>query len=92
MAQVKLRELGRQNAGITLPWSVLERDGLVTGENIPDDQTMGIDRLGEGVYLVRAADDGDLPEVRETDVVKDAVARELMDRSAFDRIQPSNAD
>ena len=48
------------------------------------------DRLDTGVYLVRAAA-GDLPEFRETDVVQDAVARELMEMSAFDSLQPGNA-
>ena len=91
MAQVKLRELGNQNAGVTLPWSDLERDGLLDGGSVPDDQTMDVDRLDTGVYLVRAAD-GDLPEFRETDVVQDAVARELMEMSAFDSLQPGNAD
>ncbi|WP_132060258.1 hypothetical protein [Halorussus amylolyticus] len=94
MPQYQLRQLGKQNAGVSLPWRALKRDDLLKEDGtIPDDQLMDVERLGEGVYLVRPTpDDGNLPEFRETDVVQDAVARELMDMSAFDSLQPGNAD
>lgn len=89
MPQYQLRNLGNGNSGVSLPRAGLEKDDLLEPDgDVPDNQTMDVDRLGTGVYLVRAVD-GEVPDVRETDVVQNAVARELMERSAFDGVTPS---
>lgn len=89
MQKYKLRDTGHGTPGITLPRDDLSDDGLLDDGEIPDEQWMRIDRLGERTYLVRACD-GDLPDVRESEVVRRLVAETVMDMSAFDSLQPAN--
>lgn len=40
-------------------------DGVIEDEEVPDDQEMHVQRLGERGYLVRAVEDGEIPDVDE---------------------------
>ena len=60
------RKLGNHSGTPTVSLSKdeLQLDGIVTDDGeIPDDQEMYVNRIGEGAYLVRAVEDGDVPEV-----------------------------
>lgn len=49
---------------VSLDRDELRMDGIIEGDGtIPDDQEMYINRLEEGIYLVRAVDDGDVPDL-----------------------------
>ncbi|WP_248515956.1 hypothetical protein [Salinarchaeum laminariae] len=61
-----LRKLsGRKGTpSVSLDKGDLELDGLVTSDGeIPDGQRMHVQRLGRRVYLVRAVEDGSVPDV-----------------------------
>lgn len=60
------RKLGNHSGTPTVSLSKdeLQLDGIVTDDGeIPSDQEMYVNRIGEGTYLVRAVEDGDVPEV-----------------------------
>lgn len=90
MPNYKLRDTGHGTPGATLPRDDLGDDGLLDDGEVPDDQRMRVDKLGRGTYVVRACQDGGLPDIRESEVVKRLVAEKMMDMSAFDSLQPAD--
>jgi len=85
MPNYALRNLGRGNIGVSLPKEDLIEEGVLDEDGtVPDDQRATVDRMGNRTYLVRlSADDGSLPDVRETDVVERLVGQRLMEMDAF---------
>lgn len=60
------RKLGDHSGTPTVSLSKdeLQLDGIVNEDGeIPSDQEMYVSRIDEGAYLVRAVEDGDVPEV-----------------------------
>lgn len=55
---------------VTIPKPFLDRDGLVDDGEPQAGQTIVVDRLGDGCYLVRTPTDGELPNVEECKVVE----------------------
>lgn len=77
-----LQRAGGRSAAVTLPKRDLERDGLLDEEGEPiDGQQMAVDRLGEGTFLVRACDEGHVPEIHENPAI-----RRLAQSRAFDLV------
>jgi len=73
---------------VTIPKRHLERDGLVDADGQVVDQTrLTVDRLDDGVYAIRVCDDGDLPEISETKVVRRLAAERMLDEDVFGRRQ-----
>ena len=50
---------------MTLDKGELGMDGVLDEGEIPRDQRMHVQRLGRGVYVVRAVTDGGIPELPE---------------------------
>ncbi len=50
---------------VTLDKGELDLDGVLDDGEIPTDQHMHVQRLGRGVYVVRAIDDDGIPELPE---------------------------
>ena len=50
---------------VTLDKGDLKLDGYVTEDGRIDETEMHVQRLGRGAYLVRAVDDGEVPEIDE---------------------------
>ncbi|WP_312907066.1 hypothetical protein [Natronosalvus caseinilyticus] len=50
---------------VTLDKADLTLDGYVSEDGSIDETEMHVQRLGRGAYLVRAVDDGDVPELKE---------------------------
>ena len=60
------RLVDRDGSGtVTLDKGDLALDGFVDENGAIDETEMHIQRLGRGAYLVRAVDDGDVPELGE---------------------------
>ncbi|QCJ48536.1 hypothetical protein FCF25_08985 [Haloprofundus sp. MHR1] len=57
----------------------LRRDGLLVNGEVPEGREVYTDRLGKGVYLVRAVD-GDVPELEECEVIRRLVAEAVVAR------------
>lgn len=69
---------------VTVPREYLERDDVLdeNGE-IPGQQNLTVDRLGERTYLVRLVDDADFPELAECEAIERIVAQRLLQENAF---------
>ncbi|GGL57555.1 hypothetical protein [Halocalculus aciditolerans] len=61
---------------VTIPKDHLRRDGVID-DDFPDDfsQSVVVDRLARGEYLVRLVDDGEVPDLRDSDAVQQAAAQ-----------------
>lgn len=75
---------------VTIPRAFLERDSVLEDGEIPDDQQVAVDQLGERAYLVRLSDGGELPDPRQCDVVEQIAAQRLLQESALN--EPRMAD
>lgn len=85
----KLRDLDG-TASVSLPRYNLRRDGHLNDGKIPDSLEAAVDRLGEGTYVVRIADeDEELPEISESELVQREIDRALGERVRNGRVTPS---
>jgi len=76
---------------VTIPRLYLDKDGVLTGDgDVPNEQHVDVERLGERCYLVRVADAGTLPDVQECEAVERLAAQRLLNENAFG--QPRSAD
>lgn len=60
---------------VTLPKEDLEGDGYLDEGDIPEDQNVLVERLGEGAFVVRLCDGGEIPELTETEIVQRLAAQ-----------------
>jgi len=72
-----MRQLQDNNgsAQVTLPKEKLAADGVLDDGCVPDEQGVRIEQVGRRSYLVRIPDGGDLPDLRDTDIVQREAAR-----------------
>jgi len=69
---------------VTIPKGLLEIDGVLEDGDIPDEQCVDVDRLGERTYMVRLTSGaGDLPDLQECDVVERLAAKWMLDAGAL---------
>ena len=78
------------SAAVTLPKQDLQRDGVITDGDIPGNQNVVVDRLGQCVYLVRLVDDGVVPDAEETEVVERLAAQRIMQQDAYGNHSPAD--
>jgi hypothetical protein len=62
---------------VTIPKDDLARDGLLEDGSIPDSQMADVHRADERTYIVRFPQDGELPEIIESDLVERLVAQRM---------------
>lgn len=85
----KLRDLDG-TASVSLPRYELRRDDHLNDGKIPDSLDAAVDRIGEGTYVVRLVDeDEDVPEIRESELVKREIDRALGESVRDGRLSPS---
>ncbi|WP_053946694.1 hypothetical protein [Halolamina sediminis] len=82
----KLRTDGSSGL-VTIPRAFLEKDGVLDDGEVPDEQQVDVERLGERAYLVRVAEDGSLPDPQECEVVERLAAQRILNEDAFGRQQ-----
>jgi len=82
----KLRTDGSSGL-VTIPRAFLEKDDVLDDGEVPDEQQVDVERLGERAYLVRVADDGTLPDPQECEVVERLAAQRILNEDAYGRQQ-----
>ena len=82
----KLRTDGSSGL-VTIPRAFLEKDHVLDDGEVPDEQQVDVERLGERAYLVRVADDGKLPDPQECEVVERLAAQRILNEDAYGRQQ-----
>ncbi|WP_144900883.1 hypothetical protein [Halobellus captivus] len=72
---------------VTIPKSFLKQDDVLEDGEIPDVQ-VSVERLGRRTYSVRITDEGDLPELQNSEIVERLAAQRLFNEG----IRPETAD
>jgi hypothetical protein len=78
------------SAVVTIPKGELRADGVLEDGEIPDEQTVNVEKLGERAFLVRIVDDGEIPAVEECDVVRRLAADLVLTREPKGVEQPAD--
>ncbi|WP_311170641.1 hypothetical protein [Halobellus ordinarius] len=73
---------------VTIPKKYLEKDEVVSDGEVPDGVTVDVERLGRRSYAVRISEEGDLPDLQESEVVERLAAQRLFDEG----LGPRTAD
>jgi len=69
---------------VTVRKDWLDKDGILEDGEIPDEQHVDVDRLGERAYVVRFTDDeGDLPELEHCQAIRRLAASMMLDAGAL---------
>jgi hypothetical protein len=89
MGLQKLQE--RSGSGVvTIPKEELRADGVLDDGEIPEGQTVDLEKLGERAFLVRIPKGGDVPSVEECDVVRRLAADIVLSREPNGLDQPAD--
>ncbi|GAA2665612.1 hypothetical protein ACFSBX_18980 [Halobellus rarus] len=73
----KLRNDG--NSGlVTLPKQYLTMDDVIEDDEFPEEVAVSVERLDRRCYAVRIPDDGELPDLTETDFIERLVGQRLL--------------
>jgi hypothetical protein len=78
------------SAVVTIPKDELRADGVLEDGEIPDQQTVDVEKLGERAFLVRIVDEGEVPAVEECDVVRRLAADIVLSREPNGLDQPAD--
>jgi len=82
----KLRGDG-SSALVTIPKRFLERDGVISDSEIPEDQNVVVDRLDERAYVVLLAEDSEFPDIEDTERVRRIAADMLINKGLMNETQ-----
>ncbi|QCC47528.1 hypothetical protein [Halobellus limi] len=64
---------------VTIPKNFLERDDVFDDDGeVPDEQNLTVDRLGERTYVVRLVDDGHYPDLIECEEIERLAAQRIL--------------
>ncbi|QKY20607.1 hypothetical protein B4589_009535 [Halolamina sp. CBA1230] len=85
----KLRTDGSSGL-VTIPRHYLSKDRVLDDGDVPDEQQVDVERLGERAYLVRIPDDGSLPDPQDCEVIERLVGQRILNEDAYG--QPRSAD
>ena len=55
---------------VTIPKAKLRQDDILDDGQIPDEQSVAVDRIGRRSYGVRFPDGGDLPELSKSESIR----------------------
>jgi len=79
----KLRDDGG-SALATIPRQYLERDGVLDEDGeVPENQSIAVDRIGDRAYVVLVSDGSALPDFEDTETVQRIVAQKLLRQDTF---------
>jgi hypothetical protein len=68
---------------VTIPKDFLERDDVFDDGEVPEQQNLTVDRLGERTYVVRLVDDGHYPELTECEEIERLAAQRILQEGSL---------
>ncbi|WP_256288798.1 hypothetical protein [Halobellus inordinatus] len=73
---------------VTIPKKFLEKDDVISDDEVPEGVAVDVERLGRRSYAVRISEDGDFPDLQESEIVERLAAQRLFDEG----LRPGSAD
>jgi hypothetical protein len=67
---------------VTIPRDDLEKDGVLEDGDLPEEQHLDVERMGRRTYVVRIPEEGDLPELAQSELVERLAAKRALDLGA----------
>ncbi|MFD1601029.1 hypothetical protein [Halobellus rarus] len=83
----KLRDDGGSGL-VTVPKRYLEKDDVLEDGDIPGEIAVDVERLDRRTYAVRISEDGEFPDLQETEFVERIVGQRLFSEG----FRPGSAD
>jgi hypothetical protein len=75
---------------VTIPKAKLRQDDLLDDGDIPDQQSVAVDRIGRRSYVVRFPEDGYLPDLSECESIRRVAAELALANSQNQRGHPAD--